>query len=450
MVKGKRRKANTDKFTPGIFDMVLVNWDQLDDFKKDPLNWKNHPIRQKQALASSIKANGYGQTLVYNVHLGKFIDGHGRYDVAVKEQHVNIPIALGKWTEEQHRHLLQSVDPIGAMFETDNAALQSLNEAVKRDREKLKGLKTDMEHRHRQALQQLQYDIETHSDRIEKGESPKTLLPKGKRAQVKKRKADREQEEEYDDADDDISLPEKGVLEEVINDDCHFSSSNPLGIPDLLQDYLCPSDVLGPKCEWQDVVTYDKSGKPEPHNFYCYSSLPVKEPCGGGILGFYTEDWRFAHVYHSGAEFVPRIKSFDPYALVEPDFSTYWEWPEVKRMWSVYQSRWCSRFWQELGYYTIPIIRRMKPKGKDDWMIDTTIKPEVVSIQCRKITEKDKESWKTFGRSINTAFDAWGFQVCLIYGGHTLTKYIHGLLPKGPEYVMLDPYITARRRAMRK
>jgi hypothetical protein len=143
MVKKARKKAKpteeVEDFTPGIFDQVIVNWDQLEEFSKDPLNWKDHPIRQKQALASTIKANGYAKPLIYNVHLRKFLDGHGRYDVAIKEQHVNIPIALGRWTEEQHRHVLQTLDPIGAMYEVNQAALHSLNEARKRDNEKAVG-----------------------------------------------------------------------------------------------------------------------------------------------------------------------------------------------------------------------------------------------------------------------------------------------------------------------
>ena len=454
MKKARKKAKSTEEvedLTPGIFDQVIVNWDQLDEFAKDPLNWKDHPIRQKQALASTIKANGYAKPLVFNVHLKKFLDGHGRYDVAIKEQHTNIPIALGRWTEEQHRHVLQTLDPIGAMYEVNQAALHSLNEARKRDNEKLLGMKTNLEHRHRQALQQLQYDIETFTEKIESGETSKILLPKGKRAQVKKRKADREREEHEDNEntyfDENVSSPESKVVQEVINDDCYFPSSNQYGIPDLKQEMLCPADVLGLNHDWSDVVIYDKSQSPQPNNLYCYSSLPIKEPSGGGFLGFYTEDWRFAHVYHSASDFIPKIKEFDPYALVEPDFSTYWEWPQAKRIWSTYQGRWCARFWQELGYYIIPNIRRMKTTDIDArWMLDETIKPEVVAMQCRSETITGNNKWKIHQRSIKLAYDMWRFQVCILYTDQKAMKYLHGLLPEGPEYVVVEPYTTARRK----
>ena len=118
--------------TAGIRELVWVDPQTLDE---NPLNWRKHPNRQKNAIGASIKANGWADTLLFNETTGRLIDGHARRAVAIREGIDSVPVLVGAWTEEQEKHLLATLDPMAAMAETDAGALSTLTDMIKQDKE---------------------------------------------------------------------------------------------------------------------------------------------------------------------------------------------------------------------------------------------------------------------------------------------------------------------------
>lgn len=420
---------------PGIFDLKIVDWDELDKFAANPLNWKKHPIRQKKAIHANIAANGWGRTLVFNVHTGRFIDGHGRREVALQQKLSRIPIALGWWTEEQERHLLQTADPLGAMYETDADALRSLNERVKADNAVMQGLERESQ----LALSQLHKDLESFAE-----EPPKVLIPRSeKRARLRSRPEP-----------EDTSPPEKEnrtrlpgedetIEETSYRDDILFTSSNPWGLPDL-----DPSKLVAAG----DAPThvYDRSRNYD-HNtpsLYCHSARPFPDSRVGGFLAFYTEDWRFEHIYEYPGDFLELLLKEDWSGLVMPDFSTYWEWPYAMRLWNLYRSRWCARYWQAADIQIIPTVGLTLPT-EYDLFLGTLPRSPVIASRIHGPPKGDKGYWKQYSASIREAVQRLRPEVVLLYSGAEFERYLHGLLPKGPEYRFLPSFISLRRKKSR-
>lgn len=406
-----------------------MDWDELDQFAANPLNWKRHPQRQQKAVLASIKADGWGRALTFNINTGRFIDGHGRRKLAIQQKLTNIPINIGWWTEEQERRLLRNADPIGGMYETDKDALASLNQLLKSQQKDLRNLESQTQ----ATLAQLQNDMEAFAE-----EAPKTLIPQSKkRARISKK-----QKEEDHELTTSSSSEEPELYKQVLQDDILFPSSNPWGLPDLLPDRMATPEEAP-----RSVFDRSRGFNHTPTTLYCHSIRPYPEERQGGVLGFFTEDWRFEHVYEYPADFLELLLEEDWSALIAPDFSTYHEWPHAMRLWNLYRSRWCARYWQEAGFSIIPTVGLTLPAEEE--MFFSTLPPSPV-VACRVFKSEGKNHWKNYGRFISLAVERLQTQVVVLYGGSEFVKYLHGFLPSGPEYIYLHTFMALRRQALKK
>ncbi len=89
-------------------------------------NWRTHPKLQADALSSVLADVGYVQQVVINERSGRLVDGHLR--VALAEQHgeASVPAVWVDLDEDEERLILATLDPLGAMAETNRDALSSL------------------------------------------------------------------------------------------------------------------------------------------------------------------------------------------------------------------------------------------------------------------------------------------------------------------------------------
>jgi hypothetical protein len=69
---------------------------------------------------------------------------------------------------------------------------------------------------------------------------------------------------------------------------------------------------------------------------------------------FFLDDYRFETVWARPRRALEHLSKYR--ILLTPDFSLYANWPLVMQQWNVYRSRWCGRYWQELGYQVIPTV----------------------------------------------------------------------------------------------
>lgn len=105
---------------------LRLEWRSPAELAENPMNWRRHPETQTAALADVISEVGWAGACLYNERTKRLIDGHARKSVALSQGCERVPVLVGSWSEEQERKILATLDPLGAMAERDNEALQAL------------------------------------------------------------------------------------------------------------------------------------------------------------------------------------------------------------------------------------------------------------------------------------------------------------------------------------
>src|SRR5438445_1448904 len=101
---------------------LRLEWWAPDCLSDDPLNWRRHGDKQLSALKDVLEEVGWAGALLYNERTQRLIDGHARKQVSSGK----VPVLVGSWTEEQERKILATLDPLGALAETDAGKLDTL------------------------------------------------------------------------------------------------------------------------------------------------------------------------------------------------------------------------------------------------------------------------------------------------------------------------------------
>ena len=407
--------------------------------KENPLNWKYHPTRQLDYISASIEEDGWIGKPTYCANTDRLLDGHGRLKRALERDYKSIPVQVGFWNKEQGDLILAKYDNMGRMASVDANALSSLTEAaLKKVKGKKKMEKGDMPklgllkdvHSYAQSI------IERKTDKINirhSKRSVKDIIDNITGTDKDHRVTGTDNEEMYDlYLREDIIFPCKG---------------NQFGIPDLLESKIYTDQTDLP------TDTFARKNKTLRENwFYCQGSRPFDserhiKPVGG-FLGFFTEDKCFERCYNDSSNYAEQLLHEKWTAIVEPDYSTYWDWPFAKRLWSVYRARWCCRYWQQMGMNIIPMIRRTNDLERDKWLYTSLPrKMPIGMMQVRmygKITVHDKQYWRNLGASLEFCQEHNGLEFVLLYGNNSFEKYILGRLPSGMKYRFVVPYINRK------
>lgn len=94
------------------------------ELAENPANWRRHPPAQLKPLRAVLAEVGWAGALLYNEQTGRLIDGHARKAIAGKTGRV--PVLVGSWSEADERKILATLDPLGALAETDSDAVTKL------------------------------------------------------------------------------------------------------------------------------------------------------------------------------------------------------------------------------------------------------------------------------------------------------------------------------------
>ncbi len=97
-----------------------------DELSEHPSNWRRHSTLQKDAIAGALDEVGWAGALLYNTRSCRLIDGHARRDIALRKGIARVPVLLGDWSEADETKILLTLDPLGAMAQTDPACLDAL------------------------------------------------------------------------------------------------------------------------------------------------------------------------------------------------------------------------------------------------------------------------------------------------------------------------------------
>jgi hypothetical protein len=98
----------------------------LADIVPNAANWRMHPKLQADALSSVLAEVGYVQQVVINERSGLLVDGHLRVALATQHGEASVPAVWVDLDDDEERLILATLDPLGAMAETNRDALAAL------------------------------------------------------------------------------------------------------------------------------------------------------------------------------------------------------------------------------------------------------------------------------------------------------------------------------------
>lgn len=115
-----------------------------DQLVANPLNWREHPPAQREALRGSLNTVGWVQQVLVNRVTGNVVDGHARVEEALSRQESEVPVLYVELSPEEEATVLATLDPISAMATTNDERLTELLADVNVDDAGLQRLLDDL------------------------------------------------------------------------------------------------------------------------------------------------------------------------------------------------------------------------------------------------------------------------------------------------------------------
>lgn len=409
----------------GMSGIRELRWVPANQLKDNPANWRKHPRRQIEALNASLKENGWAGALLYNEVTGRLIDGHARKLVSGSQL---VPVLIGRWTEEQERRVLATLDPISAMAETDTALLRKLTDQLDKDLDAAIG---KMEEESRQTFQTVAKELNSEAEAIDYGapasfffplpkdeEKPKLENPKGKMPGTFRPKS--RQEIDWD----------------------AWNPSSLLDIPNLRPDML--GTIPEPIVTWlgeHDTPVCD-------NYLYVWGSTKLVDVTAHCLVGFYTEDRRFEPVWDAPETYTANLLTLGVNTLIAPNFSCYDGSHLALDVWQTYRSRWLSRYWQEAGLRIIPDLMLGNLVRDEAWRWRFAGIPKnapAVALQVQQKGEKEADRYyRQRHRQLLKVLDLLAPQSILIYHGPNLPDWFLENLPKTLHVVQCLSFMSGR------
>lgn len=144
-------KGGTKATSPVAIERVqwlsrIVGHDRVapDQLVANPLNFRTHPMVQREALRDSIQEVGFIRSVTVNRRTGNLVDGHERVWQALTSEQSWIDVEYVDLSEDEERKALAYLDPIGELAETDAGKLDELLREVETGSEALSQMLSDL------------------------------------------------------------------------------------------------------------------------------------------------------------------------------------------------------------------------------------------------------------------------------------------------------------------
>ena len=397
-------------------------------------NWRKHDVRQRNAYHAFRERLGEFVWLIpvlFNRQTGNLLDGQMRVEEALKHDEPLIPVRVIEVDEITEKLILQFFDAIGNMAQADDAAMQAL---ITDNRKLLTKISTKSS----KFLQQLSKDMSASFPTLKRTNSVHKDITTKPKLDISSTPDATRTDGTY------VPSEEQSILEEtLINNHVKFSSTNPYELPDLLPDKLASIEDL-------PMMTYTGSVFPDNTAYFDQSQRPFKIPLEFlrtyGVLGFYTDDWRFEQAFANADIFAETLKQEAWRAIIAPDFSAYTGWPFPEQLYNIYRSRWCARLWQELGFKIIPSLANIGPRTMEVIYSTLPVPCPIFAIQARSAEPLYLIDF------LRSAIKHLQPQGVMIYGGPAekyIKPYLQEHLPGFPNieivYSFLPDAVTARK-----
>lgn len=90
-----------------------------------PLNWRDHPQQQAEALTSAIDTLGWVKRVIVNQRTGRIVDGHLRVEQALKAGE-QVPVVYVDLSEREEALVLSMLDPLAGDAGIDDEKLNQI------------------------------------------------------------------------------------------------------------------------------------------------------------------------------------------------------------------------------------------------------------------------------------------------------------------------------------
>jgi hypothetical protein len=131
------------KTNPFVNRIIGYGTKPADQFQGNPLNYRTHPQKQRDAVQASLRELGWIGVVVENTVTGNLIDGHERVWQALLDNE-EVPYIQVELSESEEKLALAVFDPLGAMAETDSEILDALLREVNSGESALQELLAEM------------------------------------------------------------------------------------------------------------------------------------------------------------------------------------------------------------------------------------------------------------------------------------------------------------------
>jgi len=142
-------KGSLGHHVPDVGPLRLV-YMKAEDLREHEFNWRTHSDAQAGAVNALLSQVGWAGAALLNERRVEdgwpaedakptMIDGHLRRKLALKRGD-RVPVLVGRWTPEQERMILATLDPTASMAEADGEALKALLAQVASEDEHVKAL----------------------------------------------------------------------------------------------------------------------------------------------------------------------------------------------------------------------------------------------------------------------------------------------------------------------
>lgn len=138
-------QATTPLSQINIVGYRLVPPDQL---LANPKNARRHPVVQREAMRSSLRALGWIAPVLQSVRSGALLDGHLRVEEALSDGVALVPVCDVDVTPEQEALALATFDPITSLARYDAEALDHLLAEARTEEAALAGILSDLRTRY--------------------------------------------------------------------------------------------------------------------------------------------------------------------------------------------------------------------------------------------------------------------------------------------------------------
>lgn len=118
-----------DAITLTADEPLALRWIAPEQLDENPENWRLHPAGQMSSLGEVLGEVGWAGAALYNLETRRLVDGHARKKIATPGQ--PMPVLVGRWTIEQERKILATLDPIAGMAQASRPRLKELLGKVK-------------------------------------------------------------------------------------------------------------------------------------------------------------------------------------------------------------------------------------------------------------------------------------------------------------------------------